>query len=219
MYNWIFQRINRSVENGARTIRLPVSIQPRIRLIHELLLQGMIFENVLSNGELVQRLCLLSKADYELLMDGNEEMKEELIRKARLVWISLIQQSKSIYSLDAPLNRANGEGENTTLADFIDGSMNNPETDTVGRIGLEDFIEQCQLHLTVRETNIIRYVVQGMNKSQIGETLDITRERVSQILQRDILPKILATPALKEYFEDYLTTAMNGHDQAHSEDL
>lgn len=208
---WIRQRVALEVIRE-RSIGIPANKYHAVPKVQDLLRKGIPFDEIMRDRKLCTKLRLLSADQWDELKNCSMQRTESLRRQAEKKWRSLVSLTEPIDSLDTPLSSG-------SFGDTIPDPTIPYTEEIVERVTFEDFSRACEEVLKPREMFIIKMVLQGMGKTQIGKRLKITRERVRQILDRDIKPKILRTPVLRRYFETYLASAVVELDQAHSEDL
>jgi RNA polymerase primary sigma factor len=180
---WIRQSIGRAVDNKSKSIRLPAHVSESLRK--------------------------LDKARSEMRREMGEDPTPEQLavrtgissRKVN----SLLTTTQEPISLDTPV----GDDENTNLGSLLfDKSVADPQ-DSVISSEMRHEIDSILSTLDEREQVVVRkrygfdgeetYVLQ-----QIGEELNISRERVRQI-EAQALRK-LRTVARKRRLREYLTT-------------
>ena len=207
---WIRQRTALAVIKEISILRIPANKYAVIPRVQELCRKNIPFTAIIDDRELCVRLRLLSAEQWDKLRNCSERDAQSLRRQAREKWRLLVSLTEPIGSLDAPLSSG-------SFGDTIQDTTTPHTEEIVERATLEAFLQVCEVVLEPRETFIIKMVLQGMSKTQIGKKLALSRERVRQILHI-IHDKILQTPALRGYFEEYLASAKVEIDQAHSED-
>jgi RNA polymerase primary sigma factor len=155
---WIRQSISRSISNTSRTVRLPVYMHEMISLVQKI-------KRVYTNEH------------------GIEPTIETLSKMSNLPipTLSLIY----LYSFDTlSMDQTIGEDDSTLLDILIDTKNLDPNQHYELKI-LEDYILEILDELSERERDIIkmRFGIETDEKTlaEIGEILDITRERVRQI--------------------------------------
>lgn len=180
---WIRQSIGRAVDNKSKSIRLPAHVSESLRK--------------------------LDKARTEMRRElGEDPTPEQLSQRtgisARKV-TSLLTTTQDPISLDTPV----GDDDNTSLGSLLfDKTASDPQ-DTLISSEMRHEIDNILATLDEREQIVMRkrygfdgeetYVLQ-----QIGEELNISRERVRQI-EAQALRK-LRTVARKRRLRDYLST-------------
>lgn len=159
-YWWIKQFVNRAIDNQGRTIRLPVHfwdnhIDPLRAAIHELEQELGRHPKVL---ELAERLDLPEQ---------------------QVVWLQSMMDET--VGLDEPR-----KGGDIALVDLIESPIPAPADAVDARLLQEYLAAQIQQHLGEREQRIIcmYYGLNGVEPHtllQIGDKLNLTRERIRQI--------------------------------------
>ncbi len=208
---WIRQAISRSIADKARTIRLPVhvieSVNRQNRVQRELSQQ---LGREPTPAEIAVEMELLNRHALDLAANGGEAPAssvagavKDVIRAASRVR-ELQRLNMEPLSLDSPLE---GE-EQSSLADFIeDEALVDPATMT-DRQSLVEQIGELLLELTDRERNVLimRYGLDGdtaRTLEEIGDGLNITRERVRQIQAKAI--RKLRSPQMCSRLNDFST--------------
>ncbi len=178
---WIRQAIGRAVDNKAKSIRLPAHVSESLRK--------------------------LDKARSEMRREmGEEPTTEQLAQRTGISprkVASLLNTTQEPISLDMPV----GDEENTSLGSLLyDKTSPDPQEELIDT-EMRDEIDSILATLDDRERLIMRkrfgfdgedtYVLQ-----QIGEELNISRERVRQI-EAQALRK-LRSAARKRRLRDYL---------------
>ena len=209
---WIRQAISRSIADKARTIRLPVHVIENVnrqnRVQRELSQQ---LGREPTPAEIAVEMELLNRHALDLVVaDWNDapEIEEadavkDVMRAAGRVR-ELQRLNMEPLSLDSPLE---GE-EQSSLADFIvDEGLVDPAAMT-DRQSLAEQIGELLLELTDRERDVLimRYGLDGdaaRTLEEIGNGLNITRERVRQIQAKAI--RKLRTPQMCSRLNDFAT--------------
>lgn len=178
---WIRQAIGRAVDNKAKSIRLPAHVSESLRK--------------------------LDKARAEMRRElGEDPTLEQLAQHTGIAIrkvVSLLNTTQEPISLDMPV----GDEENTSLGSLLyDKASPDPQEELIDT-EMRDEIHSILSVLDEREQHIMRkrfgfdgeetYVLQ-----QIGEELNISRERVRQI-EAQALRK-LRSAARKRRLRDYL---------------
>ena len=157
---WIRQTITRAIAGQARTIRIPVHMNDRIRQIYKV------------THELEQHL-------------GRVPMPEELavamgLDLQKVQWI--LQVSWLPLSLESPV----GDDEDSELGMFIEDELTPTPLQSVYNSMLKDKIDEILSTLTPREARILRLRF-GLDTGvpytleEVGEKFGLTRERIRQI--------------------------------------
>jgi RNA polymerase primary sigma factor len=157
---WIRQTITRAIADQARTIRIPVHMNDRIRQIYKV------------THELEQHL-------------GRVPMPEELavamgLDLQKVQWI--LQVSWLPLSLESPV----GDDEDSELGMFIEDELTPTPLQSVYNSMLKDKIDEVLGTLTPREARILRLrfgLETGVpyTLEEVGEKFGLTRERIRQI--------------------------------------
>ena len=157
---WIRQAITRAIADQARTIRIPVHMTGRIRMLTRI------------SQTFVQEL-------------GREPTIEEISKKMNMP-VSKVQKIMKIAQFPLSLEMPIGEGEESHLGDFIEDKVNPSPPDTVIQISLREQIEEALKVYTEREARILkmRFGIGSGNEhtlEEVGQQFRITRERIRQI--------------------------------------
>jgi RNA polymerase primary sigma factor len=157
---WIRQAITRAIADQARTIRVPVHMIESINKI-----------NRVSRAHLHE---FGVEADAATLA-SKLELSEVKVRQ-------IMKIAKEPISLESPM----GEDGDTTLGDFIEDTRSVAPMEAAIRSGLRGLMNELLDGLTAREAKVMR-MRYGIEMSsdhtleEIGDQLDVTRERVRQI--------------------------------------
>ncbi len=177
---WIRQSVQRAIANQARTVRVPVHVVERL--------------NRIRNAET----ALWLKLKHE---PSPEELSEETGMPLEQVRQAL--ETPTTISINKPVNRHSEEEGNELIDTIADKSAVSTE------LAAEEAIRSQQARkmlsqLPEREEKIIRlrYGIDGppMTLDQIGEEMELTRERVRQLETQAI--KRLNTPKNSALFAD-----------------
>ena len=176
-YWWIRQAITRSISNNSRVIRLPIHIGDKLRKMRKA-------ERKLSQA-LGRPPKLLEVAD-ELSMSAQD------VRKLR-------QQSRHPLSLDMKV----GAEQTTALGDLLEDEGMLPE-EYATRSLLRNDIRKLLLKLTDQQRTVIRMrfgfeTGSKLTLNQIGERMNISRERVRQVERSALRMLRRRGSAIKEY--------------------
>jgi RNA polymerase primary sigma factor len=162
---WIRQSILQALAEQSRIVRLPLNKIGSINKINKMYAQlEQEHERAPSANEIA----------------GNLEMSEDDVKES-------MKNSGRHVSMDAPLV----EGEDSNLYDVLrSGESPIPDKDLIND-SLRTEIERALATLTPREADVVRlYFGLGdahpMTLEEIGETFDLTRERVRQIKEKAI---------------------------------
>lgn len=182
-YWWIRQAISRAVADQARTIRLPVHIIEQLTRLYN------------TARELHQE---YGREPTPVEIGERLGLEPEKVREA-------FRAAKVPISLETPV----GEEEESTLADLIaDAGARAPAEEAEEEV-LSDMLEEAlRQHLTPREAQVLRMRF-GLDDGQVrtlgevGDELDISRERARQIESEAIRKLRAAVPFMKQ-FRDYV---------------
>ena len=181
---WVRQAITRALADQARTIRIPV--------------------------HMIDKLNALRRKTEELERDGHRATHEE-IAQAMDLNVKDVQWMKSLNrqipaSLDEPLNT--GEPTNSTMAEFIPDRNPSTEEKAVARRFSEQIEQTLSDTVTPREKLILemRFGLNGndpMTLEQVGQHMNLTRERIRQIQARALkkLKPALTKTGIGEFTE------------------
>ena len=157
---WIRQTITRAIADQARTIRLPVHINDRIRQIYK------------ANRDLEQRLGRVPTAE-ELAAEVKME-PDKIQYILQVSWLPL--------SLESPV----GDDEDSDLGMFIEDELTPTPVQSSYQSMLKDKIEEVLGTLTPREARVLSMRF-GLDTGipytleEVGEKFGLTRERIRQI--------------------------------------
>lgn len=162
---WIRQSILQALAEQSRVVRLPLN---KIGSINQV-------------NKAVARL----EQTYER-PPTPEEIAKEVDLTVAVVKQSLKNSGRHL-SMDAPLR----EGETSSLYDVVKGSESPNPDENLMRDSLVSEINQALDTLSQREADIIRLFygigqIPPMSLEEIGQTFDLTRERVRQIREKGI---------------------------------
>lgn len=175
---WIKQAVARNIADQGRAIRLPVHVNDKLSKIR--------------------------KAQKELMeKNGKEPSTKQIARKLKMKEKDveeLIMHSGSIMSLEKPM----GEDEDMVLGDTIADENTNNQEKEVGRILLSEKIGKVldTLKEKEREVIILRFGLNDgveMTLEQVGNRMNITRERVRQIENNALIRIKKRAPELEDY--------------------
>jgi RNA polymerase primary sigma factor len=157
---WIRQAITRSIADQSRTVRIPVHMT-----------------------ETLQKMARFSRAYYR--ENGREPSVKEIARETGLSHqkvTEILQTTQDTVSIETPI----GDKGQSSLSDFLqDRDLPSPP-DTVIHSSLRRQIDEALQSLTAREAEVIRLRFglgcEGDHTlEEVGEHLQVTRERVRQI--------------------------------------
>ena len=178
---WIRQTISRAIADQARTIRLPVHMNDRIRQIYK------------ATHDLEQRLGRVPTP---------EELAAELgLDLQKVQWI--LQVSWLPLSLESPV----GDDEESELGMFIEDELTPTPMQSVYQSMLKEKIDEVLGTLTPREARILRLRF-GLDTGvpytleEVGEKFGLTRERIRQIEGRAL--RRLRHPRRARQLKEYL---------------
>jgi RNA polymerase primary sigma factor len=178
---WIRQTITRAIADQARTIRLPVHMNDRIRQIYK------------ATQDLEQRLGHMPTLE-ELAAELNME-----VEKVR--WV--LKVSWHPLSLESPV----GDDEDSELGMFIEDELSPTPFQTVFQSMLKEKIEEVLGTLTPREARVLRMrfgLATGIpyTLEEVGEKFGLTRERIRQIEGKAL--RRLRHPRRSRQLKEYL---------------
>jgi RNA polymerase primary sigma factor len=158
---WIRQTITRAIADQGRTIRVPVHMVDRIRLLYK------------RTHELEQTLGRIPT--IEELADSLEQTKDKVEWMLRVSWLPL--------SLESPINDDEDESE---LGNFIEDQVNPTPIQSVYSKLLREKIDAVLDTLPCREANILklRFGLENgrfYTLEEVGQKFGLTRERIRQI--------------------------------------
>jgi RNA polymerase sigma factor (sigma-70 family) len=165
---WIRQAIGRSIENSARTVRVPAHVGDQIRRVRR------------THGELE---ASLGRAPTMAELGQELDLSEQEIAE-------LLSFDAEPVSLETPV----GEQGDTELGDLVvNQSAMSPFEEVAGAL-LSDEVEGFLSRLSEDERKVLRLrygLDRGEPRTQgeVGELLDLTAERVRRI-ERDALSKL-----------------------------
>ena len=178
---WIRQTITRAIADQARTIRVPVHMNDRIRQLYKV------------THELEQSL-------------GRKPQPAEIAAEmgldpSKIEWMQTV--SWRPLSLEQPV----GEEEDSEFGSLIEDETEPSPSQTVIEQLLRDKVEQVLSTLTPREQRIIRLrfgLVNGKSYTleEVGQKFGLTRERIRQIENRAL--RRLRHPLRSRELRDYL---------------
>jgi RNA polymerase primary sigma factor len=182
-YWWIRQAISRAGADQGRTIRLPVHIIEQLSHIHKASLD----------------------LQQELGYAPTPEEVGERLKLAPATVVELLRAAKIPISIETPI----GEDEGSVLADLIVDSSGRATADEAEEGVLADRLDDAlRRHLTPREAVVLRMrfgLGDGRERTlgEVGEELDISRERARQLEAMALRKLRVAAPFLQQ-FRDYL---------------
>ncbi len=180
---WIRQAITRSLANNSRTVRLPLHM-------HENILRIKSFRSAYynKNGVMPTSYCISENLDLTLETVNN-----------------LMPFINGITSLNDKI--ITDEEKETEIEEFVKSDID-IEKDLIDRENIEEFKNYVfnKLSLSERDKMIIAYRFGFINDKkytldEIGNTFNITKERVRQIENR-ILNNLKRNPIVKRYYKN-----------------
>jgi RNA polymerase primary sigma factor len=162
---WIRQSILQALAEQARIVRLPVNKIGSVNKINKALIE---LEQQHEREPSLQEIAMVLKL-------APEEVKEAL------------KHTSKPLSMDAPLN----EEDEDSMYDVMESEENPPPDENLMNESLNREIERALSSLTEREASIIKLYYGLGNKhpftlEEIGEKINLTRERVRQIKEKAI---------------------------------
>lgn len=179
---WIRQAITRAIERQGRAIRVPSYVIQSIRKLNKVESR---FANDKGREPTIEELCELTQMSREKIM-------------------RLLEASEALVSLDEGVK----EDGSTSLLDRLQNGGSNPEEDVMQKESLE-VLNQLMCWLSPQEKMIIEKrfgLVDGVTSTlqEIGQQLNITRERVRQLEARAL--KKLRMAVTRNWLETYFET-------------
>ena len=196
---WIRQAITRSIADQARTIRIPVHMIETLNKVMQV------------QKQLTQEL-------------GHEPTAEEVANEMNMA-IDRVQQIMKMAQQPISLQSPVGDGEDTSLGDFIEEKSAENPSDTASTRLLREKIDFVLRSLAEREKEvlILRFgLLDGVQRTleEVGRHFKVTRERIRQI-EAKALRKMRHPTRMRQLqgmFEGELDTSGPGFDQFISED-
>jgi RNA polymerase primary sigma factor len=179
---WIRQTITRAIADQGRTIRVPVHMVDRIRVMYK------------RTHELEQKLG--REPTVEELAESLEIPKQKLEWKIRVSWLPL--------SLETPINDDEDESE---LGNFIEDQDTPTPSQSVYTKLLSEKIDEILESLPYREARILRLRF-GLENGrfytleEVGKKFGLTRERIRQIETKAL--RRLRHPRRSRQLREYL---------------
>ncbi len=179
---WIRQTITRAIADQGRTIRVPVHMVDRIRLLYK------------SMHELEQRLGRTPTVD-----ELGEQLEED---PAKVDW--MLRVSWLPLSLESPIN---DEDEEAELGMFVEDELTPPPIQSAYTKMLGEKIEEVLDTLPAREARILRLrfgLENGRTYTleEVGQKFGLTRERIRQIESKAL--RRLRHPRRARQLREYL---------------
>ncbi|MDY7024628.1 MAG: RpoD/SigA family RNA polymerase sigma factor [Cyanobacteriota bacterium] len=177
IYWWIRQAITRAIAMQSRVIRLPVHITETINKIKK------------TQRNLSQKLGRVASIEE---IAEHLELKPERVREC-------LSHNRQTLSLEIRF----GEDNDTELADLLQSEDESPE-EFVTQYSLRSEMEQLMDDLTPRQREVLmlRFGFQNdkpLSLAEIGELLDVSRERVRQLEKQAVNKLKRHRSQLKEY--------------------
>jgi RNA polymerase primary sigma factor len=178
---WIRQTITRAIADQGRTIRVPVHMVDRIRLLYK------------RTHELEQKLGRIPT--IEEIAISLEQTKDKVEWMLRVSWLPL--------SLESPINDDEDESE---LGNFIEDQINPSPIQSVYAKMLREKIDSVLDSLPCREANILklRFGLENgrfYTLEEVGQKFGLTRERIRQIEGKAL--RRLRHPRRAKLLKDY----------------
>ncbi|MBN2145462.1 MAG: RNA polymerase sigma factor RpoD/SigA [Candidatus Aureabacteria bacterium] len=179
---WIKQRIMRGLSNQAKMIRIPAYMIDRMLLVRRV-------KNKLKNG-------FTENPDVELIAKETH-LEPEQVKEA-------LECGQYITSLSMPV----GEDGDTELLDLIEDPLAQPPSSRVATsmireeiIDLLDVLNEREVKLIINRFGLFNNPM--MTLEQIGDKMNITRERVRQLEKAAIEKMKKALIKKKHHFHDF----------------
>ncbi|WP_041555233.1 RpoD/SigA family RNA polymerase sigma factor [Nostoc sp. PCC 7524] len=176
-YWWISQAITRAIAEKSRTVRLPVHVNEKLNQI--------------------------KKAQRELFQTLNRRATVTEIAQKLNLEPSQIREYLSVASGTISLDLKVGDNQDTELSELLPDegiSPNEQITQELLRQDLSDLL--ASLKPVQREVLILRFGLldnQERSLAQIGEKLNVSRERVRQIQQQAMTALRRQQPSIEQY--------------------
>jgi RNA polymerase primary sigma factor len=177
---WIRQTITRSIADQGRTIRVPVHMIDRIRLLYK---TAHVLEQQLGQPPSVEELAAAMKEDID-----------KIDWMLRVSWLPL--------SLESPV----GDEEDSELGMFVEDESSPSPSQAAYKNMLEEKVHEVLATLSPREARILRLRFglengRAYTLEEVGEKFGLTRERIRQIEGKALrrLRHPMRARQLKEY--------------------
>ncbi len=177
---WIRQTITRSIADQGRTIRVPVHMIDRIRLLYK---TAHVLEQQLGQPPSVEELAEAMKDDVD-----------KIDWMLRVSWLPL--------SLESPV----GDEEDSELGMFVEDESSPSPSQAAYKNMLEEKVHEVLATLSPREARILRLRFglengRAYTLEEVGEKFGLTRERIRQIEGKALrrLRHPMRARQLKEY--------------------
>ena len=180
---WIRQGITRGLAQKTRTIRIPLHMTERIRLLYK------------TAGRLEQEMGQYPTPEE---IAARMELSPECVR-------SMLEYSRYPIALEQPV----GDEGDSEVGDFIEDTDTLEPSDAVDQCLLPEAIETVLAELTPRQGHILRWRF-GLGSAQgeqlvleeIGDKFGLSRERIRQL--EKLALATLRHPRLADRLRDYL---------------
>ena len=178
---WIRQSITRAIANQSRTIRIPVHVAETV--------------NRVKRVQWEMRQSLMREPTIEELA---AEVDEPIEKVSEILRISM-----DLLSLDSPV----GEGEDSSLGNFIEDKNAVAPVDAATRALLVEAVREVLGDLPQREREVVRMRFglddgQPRTLKEVGLAFGVTRERIRQIEGKTLTK--LRHPHRSDQLRDYL---------------
>ena len=207
---WIKQSVSRAIADQARTIRIPVHM---IEAIGRLMRNMRQLEQTLGRDPTLEEVAMesdyLTDADKRIWEESRAEgtrlpshLRRRLRRAVEKVH-RILRFAQEPMSLETPV----GDEDDSTLGDFVaDDSVGGPAEETNKGL-LREQMREALSSLEERERGVLAFrfgLVDGESYTlkEVGEKLDLTRERVRQIEAKAL--RKLRHPTRSRRLRDYL---------------
>lgn len=184
---WIRQSIMQHLGENNKTIRLPLN---KIGTINKIRTVQSSLEQVYQRPPTAEEISIGINEKYELYISASSIS-------------DLISKSYNVSSLDAPLME---EGESGTLNDVVAGEDYDDINNEIKRSDLKIKVNTALKKLSPNERKVVTlfFGLEDTERSlaEIGETLDLTRERVRQIKESAV--RKMKAPSYKKALIEYL---------------
>jgi RNA polymerase primary sigma factor len=156
---------------------------------------------------MVETINKLHRASRRLAQEyGREPTIEEISREMEITpqkVEEIIQVSREPISLETPI----GEGEDSSLGDFVEDPNTVPPSDVAAHQLLKEQINDVLSTLTPREQKVLKLrfgLEDGRNRTleEVGIEFHVTRERIRQIEAKAL--RKLRHPSRSKKLKDYL---------------
>jgi RNA polymerase primary sigma factor len=208
---WIRQSISRSIADQARTIRIPVhvfeSINRLMRAQRELVQQ---LGRDPNSDELALQAGFVDAQDEKAIVEAAAQgvpipvdVRRRWMRAANKV-SHIMRASEEPMSLESPV----GTEDSSQLGDFIEDEDALEPMDAAAREMLREQIKNALAVLSDREREVLELrfgLIDGKDHTleEVGQTFNVTRERVRQIEAKAL--RKLRHPTRSRNLRDYLS--------------